>query len=99
MSKIVATAVARAAATVSKIVATAAAAADLEEPVGVVEVMLVDVLKGLLTLGSGVLPALRHVQADDGHGAVALEAEEQQLVHTPSPRGLHTLHLARTIDK
>ena len=61
----------------------------LHEPVGVVEVVVVDVPEGLHGLGGQVLPPFRYVQPHSGEGGVPRRAHEQQLVHALAPRVAH----------
>jgi len=65
----------------------------LEEPVGVVTVMLVDVRECSTRFAPQIIVTFRHVEPDSRQLSVSLRAHEQQYVTSWAPRRFHMLCL------
>ena len=64
---------------------------DLHEPVGIVQMMVVNVTEGLHGLGQQMFASLTHVQTNGGKAFVFLRAEEEQLIGPTAPRVTYVL--------
>ena len=70
---------------------------NLHEPVGVIQVVFVDVAKALRRLGRQMFPALANVEADGREILVRLRAEENQFIGPPAPRVTHDRGFRRQV--